>query len=159
VPSYLREFDPDVTLREEDEDRRRRRRRNSESSENSATGPSLDLASSHSSDEDEAERRANGKTRPLCFTHMDNLIPLFLESRSEVLAVSNVPHYVPNITDPPVSDMPQQTINLTSMTTVGFNITSNSSPLFPDLKPMYAPKWSSQLPDAYITSNSEFNSE
>jgi hypothetical protein len=75
-----------------------------------------------------------------------------------VLAVSNVPHYVPNITDPPVSDMPQQTINLTSMTTVGFNITSNSSPLFPDLKPMYAPKWSSQLPDAYITSNREFYS-
>lgn len=62
VPSYLREFDPDVTLREEDEDRRtRRRRRGSESSDNSATGPSLDLASSHSSDEDEAERRANGE--------------------------------------------------------------------------------------------------
>lgn len=75
------------------------------------------------------------------------------ESQSEVLAVSNVPHYVPNITDPPVSAMPQQSINLTSMTTVGFNITSNSSPLFPDLKPMYAPKWSSQLPDAYITSS------
>ncbi|CAB3374160.1 Hypothetical predicted protein [Cloeon dipterum] len=136
VPSYMREFDPDVTLREEDEDRRMaRRRRNSESSENSATGPSLDLASSHSSDEDEAERsRAN-------------------DSQSEVLAVSNVSHYVPNITDPPVTTMHQQTINLTSMTSVGFNITSNTSPLFPDLKPMYAPRWSSQLPDAYITSN------
>ncbi|XP_059482643.1 protocadherin-like wing polarity protein stan isoform X3 [Neocloeon triangulifer] len=137
VPSYMREFDPDVTLREEDEDRRNvRRRRGSESSENSATGPSLDLASSHSSDEDEAERRANA------------------DSQSEVVAVSNVSHYVPNITDPPVSAMPQQTINLTSMTSVGFNITTNSSPLFPDLKPMYAPRWSSQLPDAYITSNS-----
>lgn len=35
------------------------------------------------------------------------------------------------------------------------NILCSNAELFPNIKPIYAPRWSSQLPEAYLSSNGE----
>lgn len=35
------------------------------------------------------------------------------------------------------------------------NILCSNAELFPNIKPIYAPRWSSQLPEAYLASNGE----
>ncbi|EDW35504.1 GL17303 [Drosophila persimilis] len=85
-------------------------------------GRSLELASSHSSDDDESRTaRSSG-------THRST-------------AVSSTPAYLPNITEHVQATTPPE-----------LNVVQ-SPQLFPSVnKPVYAPRWSSQLPDTYIQS-------
>ncbi|XP_015521680.1 protocadherin-like wing polarity protein stan isoform X1 [Neodiprion lecontei] len=102
----------------------RRHRRDSESdsdgSQADGGGPSLDLASSHSSDDEDVTSRS----------HKDMGV-----STQQSIAHS----YLPNIHNNPTSDH--------------LNILCSNSELFPNIKPIYAPRWSSQLPEAYLPSN------
>lgn len=95
-----------------------KRRKDSDSGSES-DGRSLDLASSHSSDDEES--RANTST----------------------LQRGNAPGYLPNITE-----------HVTASTPPELNVVQ-SPQLFPSVKaPLYAPRWSSQLPDAYLPPSS-----
>lgn len=82
-------------------------------------GRSLDLASSHSSDEDDVTSRSH--------------------RNMGVSAQQPVAHsYLPNIHSNPAEHL---------------NILCSNAELFPNIKPIYAPRWSSQLPEAYLSSN------
>lgn len=101
-----------------------KRRKDSDSGSES-DGRSLDLASSHSSDEEES--RAGGNLSTL--------------QRS-----NNGQGYLPNITE-----------HVTASTPPELNVVQ-SPQLFPSVKaPLYAPRWSSQLPEAYLPSSSSAN--
>ncbi|XP_046828165.1 protocadherin-like wing polarity protein stan isoform X1 [Vespa crabro] len=98
-------------------------RRDSESdsdgSQAEGGGRSLDLASSHSSDEDDVTSRSH--------------------RNMGVSAQQPVAHsYLPNIHSNPAEHL---------------NILCSNAELFPNIKPIYAPRWSSQLPEAYLSSN------
>ncbi|KAG7212572.1 hypothetical protein KM043_012871 [Ampulex compressa] len=101
----------------------RSQRRDSESdsdgSQAEARGRSLDLASSHSSDEDDITSRSH--------------------RNMGVSAQQPVTHsYLPNIHSNPAEHL---------------NILCSNTELFPNIKPIYAPRWSSQLPEAYLSAN------
>lgn len=101
----------------------RNQRRDSESdsdgSQAEGGGRSLDLASSHSSDEDDVTSRSH--------------------RNMGVSAQQPVAHsYLPNIHSNPAEHL---------------NILCSNAELFPNIKPIYAPRWSSQLPEAYLSSN------
>lgn len=104
----------------------RNQRRDSESdsdgSQAEGGGRSLDLASSHSSDEEDVTSRSHrnmGVSTQQSVTHS----------------------YLPNIHSNPTEHL---------------NILCSNTELFPNIKPIYAPRWSSQLPEAYLSSNGKF---
>lgn len=123
VQSYMRGYESG-RVREEPATTKHRRNRNKDSDSGSETdGRSLDLASSHSSDEDES--RLNGAGRSSSNnTHRNT--------------VSAAPSYLPNITE-----------NVQATTPPELNIVQ-SPQLFPSIKPVFAPRWSSQLPEAFL---------
>lgn len=82
-------------------------------SDNSVDGRSLELASSHSSDDDISSRHHST-----------------LKSSSK-----GAPSYLPNICETGVPAPPELNVN--------------QSDLFPNLAPLYAPRWSSQIPHSY----------
>lgn len=101
----------------------RRPRRDSESdsdgSQADGGGRSLDLASSHSSDDEDVTSRSH--------------------KNMGVSTQQSIAHsYLPNIHNNPNDHL---------------NILCSNSELFPNIKPIYAPRWSSQLPEAYLPSN------
>ncbi|XP_067630827.1 protocadherin-like wing polarity protein stan [Eurosta solidaginis] len=123
APSFLRGFESSTGggtggggRREE---KSRRHRKDSDSG-SETDGRSLELASSHSSDDDESRTaRSSG-------THRST-------------GVSATPSYLPNITEHVQATTPPE-----------LNVVQ-SPQLFPSVnKPVYAPRWSSQLPDAYL---------
>jgi len=71
------------------------------------------------------------------------------------------PSYLPNICEDPLGSgrgsphlNPGRGPPPTIQPPPSLNIISNSQ-LFPNLKPIYAPRWSSQLPEAYLPTNSK----
>lgn len=123
APSYLHDFDGgggrSTRHRSNGEKHHRRTRKDSESGSES-DGRSLDLASSHSSDEDES-RVGRSSTN----THRST-------------GVSAAPSYLPNITEHVQATTPPE-----------LNVVQ-SPQLFPSIKPVYGPRWSSQLPEAFL---------
>jgi len=108
-------------LKESTEIRGQRRESESDSDGSQAEGGgrSLDLASSHSSDEDDVTSRSH--------------------RNMGVSTQQHVTHsYLPNIHTNPAEHL---------------NILCSNAELFPNIKPIYAPRWSSQLPEAYLSSN------
>jgi len=100
---------------------RRESESDSDGSQAEGGGRSLDLASSHSSDEDDVTSRSH--------------------RNMGVSAQQHVTHsYLPNIHTNPAEHL---------------NILCSNTELFPNIKPIYAPRWSSQLPEAYLSSNGE----
>lgn len=168
LPSYLRGYDSSITggqLRRHDEDtedgpsntdKRTTTGHTSDSdSEASADGRSLELASSHSSDEDESSHhtssRRNRRHRSLGVSnHSTTSAETAITNPQSIQASTYMPNIYP-IAEGDVSptDMvqPPPTLNIVS-----------KAALFPNLKPMYAPRWSSQLPDTYVTANSMLDS-
>lgn len=123
APSFLRGFESSTTGRSRGGEEKPSRRQRKDSDSGSETdGRSLELASSHSSDDDESRTaRSSG-------THRST-------------AVSSTPAYLPNITEHVQATTPPE-----------LNVVQ-SPQLFPSVnKPVYAPRWSSQLPDAYLQS-------
>lgn len=117
VPSYLRGYEG-----RHREEKRRRHRKDSDSGSDT-DGRSLDLASSHSSDDDESRAGRNS------ITHRNT-------------GMTVAPSYLPNITE-----------HVTASTPPELHVVQ-SPQLFPSVKqPIYAPRWSSQLPEAYLPSN------
>lgn len=122
VQSYMRGYESG-RARAEPTTTKHRRNRNKDSDSGSETdGRSLDLASSHSSDEDES--RVGGRNSNNN-THRNT-------------GVSVAPSYLPNITE-----------NVQATTPPELNIVQ-SPQLFPSIKPVFAPRWSSQLPEAFL---------
>lgn len=102
---------------------RRESESDSDGSQAEGGGRSLDLASSHSSDEDDVTSRSH--------------------RNMGVSTQQHVAHsYLPNIHTNPAEHL---------------NILCSNAELFPNIKPIYAPRWSSQLPEAYLSSNGEIN--
>ncbi|XP_001961249.3 protocadherin-like wing polarity protein stan isoform X3 [Drosophila ananassae] len=122
APSFLRGFESSTTGRSRGGEEKPRRQRKDSDSGSETDGRSLELASSHSSDDDESRTaRSSG-------THRST-------------AVSSTPAYLPNITEHVQATTPPE-----------LNVVQ-SPQLFPSVsKPVYAPRWSSQLPDAYLQS-------
>nr|XP_022918571.1 protocadherin-like wing polarity protein stan isoform X2 [Onthophagus taurus] len=130
VPSYMRGFEQESQLQRrrggggdnhQEESRRTRTRNESDSDSDGSEGRSLDLASSHSSDDDESSSTRR-RERP---------------SRNAAPRQG----YLPNITEHVASRCG---------TPPALNIVTNSQ-LFPAVQPMiYAPRWSSQLPESYL---------
>ncbi|XP_030388378.1 protocadherin-like wing polarity protein stan [Scaptodrosophila lebanonensis] len=119
-PSFLRGFDSSTTGRSREEKTRRQRKDSDSGSE--TDGRSLELASSHSSDDDES------RTARSSATHRST-------------AISATPAYLPNITEHVQATTPPE-----------LNVVQ-SPQLFPSVnKPIYTPRWSSQLPEAYLQS-------
>ncbi|XP_031351868.1 protocadherin-like wing polarity protein stan isoform X2 [Photinus pyralis] len=124
VPSYMHGFENDTALQHhriaEEEEHRRERRPQSDSDSDASDGRSLELASSHSSDDDESSSRRH---------------------RTRNAGVSTMRQgYLPNITEHVASRCG---------TPPSLNVVTNSQ-LFPAIQPMYATRWSSQLPEAYL---------
>lgn len=114
LPSFMRGYSTPGRIKEEGS-----RNQTDSDSENSVDGRSLELASSHSSDDDVSSR-----------PHHSNK------------GNSTAPNYLPNICEGVVPAPP--TLNVISQ-----------SELFPNLAPLYAPRWSSQIPQTYLPSNLE----
>lgn len=117
VQSYMRGYEGRHARTEE---KHHRRPRKDSDSGSETDGRSLDLASSHSSDEDESR-----VGRSSINTHRS-------------AGVSAAPSYLPNITEHVQATTPPE-----------LNVVQ-SPQLFPSIKPMYAPRWSSQLPEAFL---------
>ncbi|KAJ4450280.1 hypothetical protein ANN_01700 [Periplaneta americana] len=143
MPSYVRGFDSGLHRHREvsEESPTRARRQESDSdSEVSVDGRSLELASSHSSDDDESSNRH--------------------QHRDVGVSTMGAPSYLPNICEDPLGSGRGSSPHLnpsrgpppTIQPPPSLNIISNSQ-LFPNLKPIYAPRWSSQLPEAYLPTN------
>lgn len=94
----------------------------SDGSQADGAGRSLDLASSHSSDEDDVASRRTHKNMGV--------------TTQQTTTVAH--NYLPNIHSNPTEHL---------------NILCSNAELFPNIKPIYAPRWSSQLPEAYLPSN------
>ncbi|KAK6640052.1 hypothetical protein RUM43_008329 [Polyplax serrata] len=107
IPSFMRGYKAHGKIKEEG-----RGAQTDSDSDNSVDGRSLELASSHSSDDDTSSRPHRSTKR-----------------------MKNTSNYRPNICEgvpaPP-------TLNVISQ-----------SELFPNLAPLYAPRWSSQVPQSY----------
>nr|CAD7455893.1 unnamed protein product [Timema tahoe] len=136
MPSYVRGMDSSLHRHREivEESPTRARRPESDSdSEASVDRRSLELASSHSSDDDESSNRRR--------------------HRDIGVSVMGAPSYLPNICeDPNVGHHGGSGRGPQIQPPPSLNIINNSQ-LFPNLKPIYAPRWSSQLPEAYLPSN------
>ena len=104
-----------------EESTRRGRRGESDSDSDGSEGRSLDLASSHSSDDDESSMTRRHRSRHNGAMRQG---------------------YLPNITEHIVSRCG---------TPPALNVVTNSQ-LFPSVQSMYAPRWSSQLPESYLGS-------
>ncbi|XP_037826241.1 protocadherin-like wing polarity protein stan isoform X1 [Lucilia sericata] len=124
APSFLRGFDSSTTSGQHE--RKSRRHRKDSDSGSETDGRSLELASSHSSDDDESRTNRSSTTGTGTSTHRST-------------AVSITPSFLPNITEHVQATTPPE-----------LNVVQ-SPQLFPSVnKPVYAPRWSSQLPDAYM---------
>ncbi|KAK7789529.1 hypothetical protein R5R35_000833 [Gryllus longicercus] len=136
MPSYGRGYDSSLHRhREESEEspaheRECHREESDTESEVSVDGRSLELASSHSSDDEESSSRHR---------HRD----------VGVSTLGETPSYLPNICEDPHNGSPHSGSGV--QPPPALNIINNSQ-LFPNLKPVYAPRWSSQLPEAYLPS-------
>ncbi|TMW42446.1 hypothetical protein DOY81_012471 [Sarcophaga bullata] len=127
APSFLRGFESSTTSGQHHERKSRRHRKDSDSG-SETDGRSLELASSHSSDDDESRTNRSSTTGTGTSTHRST-------------AVSLTPSFLPNITEHVQATTPPE-----------LNVVQ-SPQLFPSVnKPVYAPRWSSQLPDAYLQS-------
>uniref|UniRef100_A0A1I8NR21 Protocadherin-like wing polarity protein stan n=1 Tax=Stomoxys calcitrans TaxID=35570 RepID=A0A1I8NR21_STOCA len=127
APSFLRGFDSSTTSGQRENKSRRHHRKDSDSG-SETDGRSLELASSHSSDDDESRTNRSSTTGTATSTHRST-------------AVSITPSYLPNITEHVQATTPPE-----------LNVVQ-SPQLFPSVnKPVYAARWSSQLPDAYLQS-------
>ncbi|XP_063227767.1 protocadherin-like wing polarity protein stan [Bacillus rossius redtenbacheri] len=146
MPSYVRGFDSSLhhhTEVHEESPTRARRQESDSDSEVSVDGRSLELASSHSSDEDESSTRHG--------------------NRDIGVSVMSAPSYLPNICEDPLvhgSSSPHLSQNGSNSSSRGaaiqpppsLNIISNSQ-LFPHLTPIYAPRWTNQLQTTYLSSD------
>ncbi|XP_068147300.1 protocadherin-like wing polarity protein stan isoform X2 [Drosophila tropicalis] len=124
APSFLRGFESSITGRRSEEKSKRQRKDSDSGSE--TDGRSLELASSHSSDDDESRTaRSSG-------THRSTAV-------SSTPAASS---YLPNITEHVQATTPPE-----------LNVVQ-SPQLFPSINkpPVYAPRWSNQLADPYLQS-------
>lgn len=168
LPSYLRGYDSSLTggqlgrHNEDTEDgpsntdKRTTTGHTSDSdSEASVDGRSLELASSHSSDEEESSHhnssRRNRRHRGLGVSNHS--------TTSAETAVTNPNSLQPSTYMPNIYPIAEGDVSPTDMVQPPptLNIVSKAA-LFPNLKPMYAPRWSSQLPDTYVTANSMLDS-
>lgn len=120
VPSYMRGYTGNSTKRRHRDDKHGRRSRKDSDSGSETDGRSLELASSHSSDEDES-RVGRGSSMTHCST-----------------GVSVAPSYLPNITEHVQATTPPE-----------LNIVQ-SPQLFPSIRPVYASRWSSQAPETFL---------
>lgn len=116
VPSYMRGYGSKRRHREE---KSRRNRKDSDSG-SETDGRSLELASSHSSDEDESRVGRSSSN-----THMS-------------AGISAVPSYLPNITEHVQATTPPE-----------LNVVQ-SPQLFPSIRPVYGSRWSSQAPETFL---------
>ncbi|XP_066994105.2 protocadherin-like wing polarity protein stan [Anabrus simplex] len=138
MPSYSRGYDSALQRHREVSEESPTNDRHQESdseSEVSVDGRSLELASSHSSDDEES----SGRQR----------------HRDVGVSTMGAPSYLPNICEDPVvgRGSPHNNGSRQSIQPPpALNIINNSQ-LFPNLKPIYAPRWSSQLPEAYLPSS------
>lgn len=119
--SYMRGYNGNTSNKRRHRDDRHGRRSRKDSDSGSETdGRSLELASSHSSDDDES-RVGRGSS----ITHHS-------------AGVTATPSYLPNITE-----------HVTATTPPELNVVQ-SPQLFPSVRPVYAPRWSSQAPDSFL---------
>lgn len=119
VQSYMRGYGSSKRRNRDDKPHRRNRKDSDSGSE--TDGRSLELASSHSSDEDES--RVGGRS----------------SSNTHISAgVTATPSYLPNITEHVQATTPPE-----------LNVVQ-SPQLFPSIRPVYGTRWSSQAPDAYL---------
>ncbi|XP_055380293.1 protocadherin-like wing polarity protein stan [Condylostylus longicornis] len=124
----------------------KRRHRKDSDSGSETDGRSLELASSHSSDDEESRVGRNNNNN----SNANNT------NTHRNTSTTNAPNYLPNITEHVQATTPPE-----------LNVVQ-SPQLFPSVnKPVYAPRWSSQLPEAYLpqnigsgiqTSNNQLNS-
>nr|CAD7570225.1 unnamed protein product [Timema californicum] len=172
MPSYVRGMDTSLHRHREivEESPTRARRPESDSdSEASVDRRSLELASSHSSDDDESSNRRRHRDidcdcqyvalTDLCVggdPGVDVWIPddvCLCDLCVGGVSVMGAPSYLPNICeDPNVGHHGGSGRGPQIQPPPSLNIINNSQ-LFPNLKPIYAPRWSSQLPEAYLPSN------
>lgn len=126
--SYVRGYEAGRSHRrggsgtDRDDKHHQRRSRKDSDSGSDTDGRSLDLASSHSSDDEESRV---GRGSSAANTHRS-------------AGVSATPSYLPNITEHVQATTPPE-----------LNVVQ-SPQLFPSIKPVYAPRWSSQLPEAFL---------
>lgn len=121
--TYMRGYNSGTKRRQRDDRHGRRTRRDSDSG-SETDGRSLELASSHSSDDDESRIERNSTT----VTHHS-------------AGVTAMPSYLPNITE-----------HVTATTPPELNVIQ-SPQLFPSVRSVHASKWTSQTPDIYLTQN------
>lgn len=119
VQSYMRDYNGSKRRAREEKSTLRRNRKDSDSG-SETDGRSLELASSHSSDEDES-RVGRSSTN----THMSG-------------GITSTPSYLPNITEH-VQATPPPELNVVQ-----------SPQLFPSIRPVYGTRWSSQAPETYL---------
>lgn len=120
--SYMRGYGG--SKRRQRDDRHGRRTRKDSDSGSETDGRSLELASSHSSDDDESriDRSCTAVTH-------------------HSTGVTATPSYLPNITE-----------HVTATTPPELNVIQ-SPQLFPSVRSLHTSKWSSQAPDVYLTQN------
>lgn len=121
--SYMRGYSGNTKRRQRDDRHGRRTRKDSDSG-SETDGRSLELASSHSSDDDESRIDRNCTA----VTHHS-------------AGVTATPSYLPNITE-----------HVTATTPPELNVIQ-SPQLFPSVRSVHTSKWSSQAPDVYLTQN------
>lgn len=120
-----------------------RSRQTDSDSDNSVDGRSLELASSHSSDDDVSSRQHRSATGQSFYGALSKKI-----NDSDYIKFyfrfvpgnSTASNYLPNICEGVIQAPP------------ALNVISQSD-LFPNLAPLYAPRWSSQIPQTYIPSS------
>lgn len=121
--SYMRGYSGSNKRRQRDDRHGRRTRKDSDSG-SETDGRSLELASSHSSDDDESRIDRNCTA----VTHHS-------------AGVTATPSYLPNITE-----------HVTATTPPELNVIQ-SPQLFPSVRSVHTSKWSSQAPDVYLGSS------
>lgn len=125
--SYMRGYSGGNKRRQRDDRHGRRTRKDSDSG-SETDGRSLELASSHSSDDDESRIDRNCTA----VTHHS-------------AGVTATPSYLPNITE-----------HVTATTPPELNVIQ-SPQLFPSVRSVHTSKWTSQAPDVYLTQNTNGN--
>lgn len=117
------------------------------SSTESTEPPRTQRRESESDSDEGSQAEGGGRSLDLASSHSSDEDDVTTTSRSHrnmgVSTQQHVAHtYLPNIHTNPAEHL---------------NILCSNAELFPNIKPIYAPRWSSQLPEAYLSSNGEFN--
>ncbi|XP_044577360.1 protocadherin-like wing polarity protein stan isoform X2 [Cotesia glomerata] len=118
-----------------------------------SAGRSLDLASSHSSDDDDVTSNPTG-TDSNNINNKNNKRKIGLKTVGvSTQQQQQVTHnYLPNI------HQQNSLVGDNGSGTDHLNILCSNTDLFPNIKPIYAPRWSSQLPEAYLPTNIDIRS-